>query len=137
MPSEWLLVVKQCCLFHEGKPTHALGPVDYGYLLIEGYFTQGKMSWIGEVVNGVKGSPEPGPHPEGAYHPDDDRCFPRDDVFFLILDETERDLVHTLMILGPLQSANNSYKRVAIVFMALVDLKWLESGKRTTSNCFE
>ena len=128
MPPEWLLIVKQCCLFHESKPTHALGPVDYGYLVVEGFLTQGKMSWIDGVLTSAKC--------EAAYHPDDDRSFPTGDVFFLILDETENDLVHTLMILEPIQSANNSYKRMAIVFMALVDLKWLESGKRTTFKLF-
>lgn len=133
---EWLLIVKQCCLLHEGKPTHALGPVDYGYLVVEGFLTQGKMSWITDALTGAKGSPKSGQCGEGAYHPDDNRCFPTGDVFFLILDETEKDLIHTLMILEPIQSTNDSYKRTAIVFMALVDLKWLESGKRITFKLF-
>jgi hypothetical protein len=136
VPPEWLLIVKQCCLFHEGKPTHAPGPVDYGYLVVEGFLTQGKLSWIADALGGAKGSPKPGQCGEAAYHSDDDRYFPTGDVFFLILDETEKDLILTLMILEPVQSANNSYKRMAIVFMALVDLKWLESGKRTTFKLF-
>lgn len=136
VPPEWLLIVKQCYLFHEGKPTHALGPIDYGYLVVEGFLTQGKMSWIYDVVTGAKGSSRPGQRAEAAYHPDDDRSFPTGDVFFLILDETEKDLVHTMMILELIQSANNSYKRMAIVFIALTDLKWLESGKRTTFKLF-
>lgn len=89
------------------------------------------MSWITDAL-----SPKSGQCGDGAYHPDDDRDFPTGDVFFLILDETEKDLIHTLMILEPIQSANNSYKRVAILFMALVDLKWLESGKRATFKLF-
>jgi hypothetical protein len=136
LPPEWLLIVKECCLFHEGKPTHALGPVDYGYLVVEGFLTQGKMSWIVDNLTGSKGSPKSGQCREAAYHPDDDRSFPTSDVFFLVLDEAERDVIHTLMILESIQSAKNSYKRMVIVFMALEDLKWLESGKRTTFKLF-
>jgi hypothetical protein len=136
VPDEWLLTVKQCCLFYEGNPTNSLGFVDCGYLVIEGFLTQGKLSWIMDVMKGARGSRITGGQIDAVYHQDDDRPFPLGDIFFLILDQTEKDVIHTLMILEPIQSASNSYKRIAIVFMAFVDLKWLESGERTTFKLF-